>query len=334
MTDSKFDIAVVMPVLNEEKYIGRTLDQIYMQDFPMSRVEVVVADGGSTDRTREIAESYKDRFGSLKVLDNPARLSSSGRNIGVRNSTARYVLVIDGHSHVPGKNLLRATIDLFESTGAKCLCRAQPMTPPDITEFQSAVALCRASAIGHNPSSDIYSDYEGEVNPTSSGAIYDRSVFDQVGYFDEKFDVCEDVDFNYRVEQAGLKAVLSPQLRVYYYPRTTLGALWKQMLRYGTGRFRFARKHNLASPIQWLAGIALAVFAVLLVLSFLSAAVFGFFKNLVALYLLLVLLFSLFLGLAKRQMGCILFGPLVYPTIHFGLGFGFVREFINHYLKK
>jgi GT2 family glycosyltransferase len=332
--ESKYEVAVVMPVLNEEKYIGRTLDQIYMQDFPMDRVEVVIADGGSTDRTREIAESYKNRFGSLKVVNNPGRLSSAGRNVGIKNSTAPYIIVLDGHSHIPSKNLFKDMVELFRTTEARCLCRAQPMTPPDINEFELAVAYCRASAIGHNPVSDIYSDYEGEVDPTSSGAMYHRSVFEEVGYFDENFDACEDVDFNYRVKKAGLKSILSPRLRVFYYPRSSLQALWKQMVRYGRGRFRFASKHRLFSLIQWLAGAAVLIFAALLLLSFFSDSVFDIFKNLIALYLLMNLFFSAYLAVTKKHMGCLLYGVLIYPVIHFGLGIGFLSAMIDHYLKK
>ena len=332
--ESEYEVAVVMPVLNEARFIGRTLDQIYMQDYPMDKVEVVVADGGSTDRTREIAESYKDRFGSLKVLDNPGRRSSSGRNVGVKNTTAPYVLVLDGHSHIPSKSLLKDMVALFKSGDSRCLCRAQPMTPPDINEFELAVALCRASFIGHNPSSDIYSDFEGEVDPTSSGAMYHRSVFDEIGYFDENFDACEDVDFNCRVGKAGIKSILSPKLRVYYYPRSGLQALWKQMVRYGKGRFRFAWKHGQFSVLQWLAGAAVLAFAVLLLLSLLSDAVFGLFKNLLALYILMILFFSLYLGLSRKHLPCLLYGPLIFPVVHFGLGIGFLSAAVDHYLRR
>jgi len=73
------------------------------------------------------------------------------------------------------------------------------------------------------------------VNPTSAGASYKREVFDKVGYFDEQFDVGEDYEFNYRVAQTGYRAYTSLQLALYYYPRKSLGALFKQMTRYRTG---------------------------------------------------------------------------------------------------
>ncbi len=333
-TEPKYDLAVIMPVRNEEKFLGQTLDQLYLQDFPMDRLEIILAEGGSTDRTREIAESYKSRFGSLKVLDNPRQLPSSGRNVGVKNSTAPYILILDGHTYIPSKSFLKDVLEIFKKYDAQCLCRPQPLNPPDINEFQTAVALCRSSSFGHKPGSEIYSNEEGEVDPTSSGAMYVRSVFDQIGYFDESFDACEDVDFNYRVKLAGLRSFLSPKLKVFYYPRSTIRGLWRQMGRYGKGRFRFSRKYKIFSPIQWLAGLGVLGFGVMLLLSFFFNPVFEVFRTVTALYILVVLVYSLALSLREKQVSVLLYGPLIFPTVHFGLGFGFLREMIDQFTRK
>ncbi len=326
---SKFEIAVIMPVLNEEKYIAQTLEQIYMQDFPMEKIEVVITDGGSTDRTKEIARSYKDRFGSLLVLDNPKRLSSSGRNIGLKNSTAKYIIILDGHIHIPDKNLFSSMTDLFAKSGASCLCRAQPLNPPDINEFEKSVAFCRGSFLGHKPGSEIYSDFEKEVNPTSSGAMYRRDLFEEIGYFDEDFDACEDVDFNYRISKSNLKSFISPNIKIFYYPRSTLGKLWNQMVRYGSGRFRFAEKHSIFSPIQWLAATGVFMFFFVLALSFLFTPIFELFKTAVSIYLLIVILFSFLLSVKEKHSECFLFGPLIFIIIHFGLGTGFLMGLLR-----
>ncbi len=334
LRESKFELAIVMPVLNEEKFIGQTLEQIYMQDYPMDKVEIVIADGGSSDRTREIAESFKNRFGSLKVLDNPVRRPSSGRNVGIRNTTAPYIAVLDGHIYLPSKRLLRDIVDLFQATGAKCLCRPQPLRPPDVNEFETAIALCRGSALGHKPGSEIYSEFEGEVDPTSSGAMYARSVFGEIGYFDENFDACEDVDFGYRIKKAGLKSFLSPRLKTFYYPRSNIGGLWRQMVRYGKGRFRFAFKHREFSVIQWLAGAGVFVFLALLLLSLFSSGIASVFRTVTALYLLMVVFYSLFLAIKEKHAGCLLYGPLFFPTIHFGLGTGFLSGLYEQAVKR
>jgi len=235
---------------------------------------------------------------------------------------------------LPNKDILRNTIEIFRKTQADCLCRPQPLSPPDVNEFQMAVSYCRSSALGHKPGSEIYADFEGEVDPTSSGAMYTRKVFETIGKFNENFDACEDVEFNYRVRKAGFKAYLSPRLAVMYYPRTSIRGLWKQMFRYGRGRFRFARTHREYSLMQWLAGAATAAFIGMAFLSFIFPEIAKAFKDLVGIYILLAVFGSLFLAVRHKHLACLLYGPVIFPTIHFGLGCGFLREGLDYILRK
>src|SRR5437763_1581398 len=82
------------------------------------------------------------------------------------------------------------------------------------------------------------SSAERFVRPQSVAVAYRREVFDTVGFFDEQFDACEDVEFNERVARAGLSCFFSPHVQVQYHPRDTLGGLFRQMARYGRGRMR------------------------------------------------------------------------------------------------
>jgi succinoglycan biosynthesis protein ExoA len=321
------EVAVVMPVRNESRFIEDTLTQILEQEYPAARIQVVVADGHSTDGTVDIVNCFKDRLPQLKVVTNDVGGPGAGRNLGIRNTTAPYIIVIDGHVHIPSKTLLRDMVETFERTRAYCLCRPQPLNPPGINLFQEAVALARGSALGHNPDSDIYSDLEKETDPTSSGAMWRREVFERLGYFDEEFDACEDVDLNYRVKVSGMKAWLSPKLRVFYYPRDSVGALWRQMFRYGVGRFRFSRKHKRLTLTQMLAPIGVVGFVVFGLASLLGAeGSQEFTASMVTLYLLLILGASGLISLQKRQFAYIFSLPVIFPVIHFGLGTGFLVE--------
>ncbi|UCG63169.1 MAG: glycosyltransferase [Candidatus Zixiibacteriota bacterium] len=332
--DRKYRLSIVIPVRNEGKFLSQTLDQIYLQDFPMDTVEVAVVDGGSGDDTRHIAESYKSRFGNLKVLDNPRHFASSGKNIGIKNSSAPYVLFLTGHTYIPSKNFLADLLAAFEATGADCVCRPRPLTPPDITEFEMAVAICRSSALGHDPGSYAYSEFEGMADPTSTGAAYRRDVFERVGLFDEEFDLCNDVDFNHRVKINGLKSYISPRMRVFLYPRSTIQELWRHMNRVGRGRYKFAMKHGIFSPLQWFAGLAVLGLGLLLILALFSGAFAAILRSVVALYLLAVIGYSIILWLRDKRMGCLLYGPVIFPTIHFGIGMGFVRSMLREMLNK
>jgi succinoglycan biosynthesis protein ExoA len=329
-------LSIVMPLRNEERHIGDVLSQLESQNYPRDRFEILVVDGKSTDSTAEVVEGFARRASvSVRMLQNPAQLSSAGRNIGARNSRGEFVLYVDGHCHIPNSSMLRDAVDLFEKTGADCLCRPQPLTMPGNTNFQNVVANTRATALGHGLDSTVYTaQWEGLVNPSSSGASYRRSVFDRIGYYDESFDACEDVEFNFRVFEARLSSYLSPRLTILYQPRRTLSSLWQQMSRYGRGRYRLMRKH----PRAFSAGqIIPALFLIWLVLtgaaSFYSPRVLVIFAGTVLLYLSVVLGFSA--GLAVRHGWRYLFqAPAVYAVIHAGLGTGFLMELVSNLLGR
>lgn len=323
-------ITVVMPVRNEARFILDTLVKLLSQDYPLDCFEIIVADGMSDDGTRTIVMEMAHQYPQIRLLDNPARLSSAGRNVGFRNGRGDYFLVVDGHCYIPTDKLLRNVADCFEKSGADCLGRPQTLDPPGLTDFQKAVALARASRLGHGGDSLIYGDFEGFASPVSNGAAYTRRVFDTIGYLDENFDAAEDVEFNYRVEQAGLVAYSSHKLTVRYYPRESIRSLFRQMKRYGIGRRRFVGKHpkaltlNQLVPTLFTAGLVL--FLVLAIYSLLTGngwmvfAVFGF-PYLV--YATMVVIESVRVMVkAGWRYGIML--PAIFLAIHVGLGFGFL----------
>lgn len=328
-------ITVVIPVYNEERFIGETLDQLVRQDYPETAYEILVCDGGSTDRTRESVREIAAGHPVVRLLDNPGKRSSSGRNVGFKSGRGDYFVVIDGHCSIPSTSLLRDISAAFEKSGADALGRAQPLAPDGITVFQRAVALARAARIGHGGDSLIYSDHAGFISPVSNGAMYRREVFDAVGYVDERFDACEDVEFNYRVEQAGLTAYMSPELSVLYYPRETFGGLFRQMRRYGEGRCRLWRKHpetlslNTLVPPVFAAAVLAACCLIAAVLAgllpgwtlWVAALVLGPYAALVA-----VQTAATCHGAGWRYAAYL---PGIFFVVHFGLGLGFLREFLR-----
>ncbi|XXJ20913.1 glycosyltransferase family 2 protein [Desulfovibrio caledoniensis] len=323
-------VTVVMPVYNEEPYIAQTLHRLLEQDYPADRFEVIVADGGSTDGTRDIVRSIAGENPGVRLEDNPGRRSSSGRNVGFREGRGEYFLVIDGHCHIPSNTLLSDMVGIFKESGAQCLGRPQRLDPPGLSGFQQAVAAARASRIGHGGDSLIYGDYEGFASPMSNGAAYAKEVFETIGYVDENFDACEDVEFNYRVEKAGLPAYTSPRLLVQYYPRDSLASLFRQMGRYGLGRWELLMKHpdtlslNLLVPPVFVLLLAAAVLSVPLA----AAGAVNWWPALamlapLAAYCLLVGSFSL--GLCRGAGGgCMLRMMAIFWSIHAGLGWGFL----------
>jgi succinoglycan biosynthesis protein ExoA len=241
-------VSVVLPVLDEARDIERLLLEVLNQIPPPEGFEVLVADGGSIDGTRAIVADLAVKWPSLTLLDNPRRLSSSGRNVGARAARGKYLLYLDGHCFVPRRDYLLRLVELFGTSGAECLCRPQPLILQAEGEWGAAIAAARHSWLGHDVGSDIYGGPPGTADPRSAGAAYLRTVIEELNGYDERFDACEDVEFNYRVQKAGYRSYRHPDLRIDYRPRSSLRSLFRQMTRYGRGRAQLLARHPRMLP--------------------------------------------------------------------------------------
>ena len=327
-------ISVVAPIRNEEKFIARTLDFILNQNYPKDKLEILVVDGQSGDKTVEIVTNIILKDTRVKLLNNPQRLSSAARNIGAKAARGEIITFIDGHVYIDNDQLLKNTARLMIEKEVSALSRPQLLDTPENSFFQKAVAIARKSALGHGLDSTIYSMREEYVDPTSSGASYRLEVFEKVGYFNEAFDAAEDVEFNYRIGRAGFKSFTSPLLAVYYYPRTGLKSLFRQLTRYGVGRFRFLREHReaissgaLIPPLYYLGLVGLIVAA--LFINTIRPILVAY----AGIYVIGILIGSLNESIRHGfEYLCVL--PAIYICIHGGLAWGFISEAVRTFFDK
>jgi GT2 family glycosyltransferase len=316
----------VVPIRNEARCIESTLRSLLTQDFPQDQFEVIVADGLSTDGTIPIVRRLQQEFPNLKLVYNPRRFSSAARNTAVRHMRGEYVVIIDGHCHIPDQYYLKNLVKAFEESRADCLGRPQPLQTMNPTPFQSAVSVARQSRLGHNPDSDIFSNESKFVPPQNTAVAYRRQVFSRIGLFDPKFDACEDVEFNQRVYEAGMTCYFTPALKIMYHPRGSLRALFTQLGRYGCGRARLAAKNfrSLTLPAV-VPPLALVWLAVAPLLGFLVPGVHALLAVSVLAYCLVVFLATCWLG-RHQPWSVIQRIPAVFAAIHFGFAWGFLQE--------
>jgi succinoglycan biosynthesis protein ExoA len=323
-------ISVIVPVRNEARFIRRTLECLLGQDYDPARFEILVIDGESNDGTAEIVAGLAQDHANLRLLDNPRRLSSAARNVGIRNARGDVVLLVDGHCELRDRQHFRRLAAVFERSGADCVGRPQPLDVAGASTLQRAVAAARSSRLGHHPDSFIYSSAERFVPAKSVAVAYRRKVFDRAGYFDESFDACEDVELNHRIDLAGLTCFFAPEIAVHYAPRDTLRGLFRQLVRYGRGRVRLLRKHpetfSLGSmlPAAFTAGCVVG-----LPLSFLSGWLAMVYLTALLVYAAVVLLVSAWTAVRRGDPALLFWLPLVFATVHLGSGFGALREMIR-----
>ena len=320
-------VSVIVPVRNEAECIASTLDQLLDQELDGIDLEILVVDGQSTDDTPEIVQRYVERYPSIRLLENPRRLSSAARNLAIEKSRSEYVVIIDGHCEIPTRRYFIELVDAFEESGADCLGRPQPLDVTSATPLQLAIAVARSSRLGHHPESFIYSDQPQFVPAKSVAVAYRRGVFDRVGLFDESFDAHEDGEFNYRCDRAGLRCYFVPALAINYFPRTSLTGLFKQMVRYGRGRVRFSRKH----PGTWGLGTLIPAMFVLYValggtLALLVPGIRVPYAVGLAVYGVALLLSAAQRARENREGGMLIRVPLVLLAVHLGAGVGTLLE--------
>ncbi|MDR0610705.1 MAG: glycosyltransferase family 2 protein [Planctomycetaceae bacterium] len=330
MTDNNITLSVIIPVRNESQHIGEVLDRLLEQDYFAERFEILVVDGFSADNTREIVRQYAEQHSNIRLFENPKQVSSAARNIGIEQSRGNIVLIIDGHCLIENGAMFKNIESAFERSQADCLGRPQPLEMIGATTLQWAIAFARRSLLGHHPDSFIYSG-QAQYSPAISVAVaYRKEVFERVGLFDETFDACEDVEMNHRIDKAKLRCYFDPAIAVHYVPRKTLTGLMFQMNRYGRGRVKLFRKHRETFSLKSF-GLGFFVLGVIFgfVFCWFHPVLFYVYFSILGFYIFTVLAESVRITILNRRLGVLFFLPIVFAAIHFGFGFGILREFLG-----
>ena len=266
-------VSVVVPVWNEVRHIDACLRRLFEQTYPADRVEVIVVDGLSDDGTREcvtalIADRSRDGLAAgpaVRLVDDPKRQRPSAVNAGIRAARGDVIARIDARALVPRDYLARC-VDALVRTGADNVGGIQK---PIATEpMQEAIGLAMSHPFGVGNAQFRLGRRSGFVDSIYLGC-FRREIFDRVGLFDEDAPLLsEDSDINQRIRESGGRVYLDTDIVGGYYPRETLGALWKLYFRYGGARAGNLLKHgNLTS---WRQAVPPALVAALVVLGALS----------------------------------------------------------------
>jgi glycosyltransferase involved in cell wall biosynthesis len=237
-------VSIVMPCFNERGHIEACLRSVAEQDYPRERIEILVADGMSTDGTRDILERLRREDPRIRVIDNPARLQAPGLNEAIRAARGDLILRMDVHADYAADYITQC-VHVLEETGADNVGGAA--RPRAKGTFQRVLCAALGSPLAVGGASYRIADSEGWVDTIFPGA-FRRSVFERVGLFDPGAVTNEDAEINERLRASGGRIYQSRRIVVHYYPRSSLRSLARQYFRYGQGRARTVLKHRRASP--------------------------------------------------------------------------------------
>ena len=231
-------ISVIVPAVNEEATIGRAISPL-LADPLGAGLEVIVAVGPSTDRTREIVVGMAERDPRIHLVDNPARITPEGLNAAIRASRGRVILRMDGHAE-PDPGYVSACIEALETSGAWNV--GGRIRKVGLTAAARAAAAATSSPFGIGGGRRFHLLTGPQDVDTLWPGCWPRWVFERVGLFDPEMVQNQDDELNQRIVDAGGTIRFDPRISAVYLSRGSWPGLFRQYFRYGLFKIRGFQK--------------------------------------------------------------------------------------------
>ncbi len=311
-------VSVIMPVRNEATFVARSLGAVLAQDYPADRMEIIVADGMSTDGTRGVVQMLRAEHPNLRMIDNPGKIVPTGLNAALDAACGDILIRVDGHSEV-APDFVRQNVSVMQEQ-VEAWCVGGPLIHHARSHSGRAIAIAMAHPVGVGNALHHFAGYEGWSQGVPFPA-FRRWVFQKVGRFEEQLVRNQDDEFNYRIMQAGGRIYISPRIRYLYFVRERLLQLFKQYFQYGFWRIPVMRKHHRPTSLRQLAPplFLLSVVGLILLAIIFNHAAIAFVMP--GLYLS-VLLTSAMTKVRTEPLSVVIRVPLAIAVMHFGYGLG------------
>ncbi len=323
-------VSVIVPCYNEQATIGLLLDALYAQTYPRERMEVIIADGLSTDRTREVIAEWQQAHPDLKVrvVDNPQRIIPAALNRALAEAQGEIIVRLDAHA-VPARDYVARSVEALEAGRGDNVGGVWEIRPGGKGWIARSIAVAAAHPLGVGDARYRYATQAAVVDTVPFGAFY-RSLFDKIGKFDEHLLTNEDYEFNTRVRESGGTVWLDPSIRSAYFARPTLWALARQYWRYGYWKVQMLRRYP--HTLRWRQALP-PLFVLGLLLLGVGSLFWGWARVLLALQISLYALALLAAGIhtaVKRGDAALAVGvPAAIAVMHLSWGAGFLWGLVH-----
>ena len=317
-------VSVVIPVRNEEKFIGKVLDSILKNDYPKEKLEILVIDGMSKDKTREIVKSYSEKYPFIKILDNPHRYTPHALNIGIDNMSGNIMMIAGAHTTY-SENYISECVNAIQN-GYDVAGGVMRTLPRSDSPKAVAIARVLSHPFGTGAKYRTREVKKVEEVDTVAYALYKKEIFDEVGKFNENLIRNQDIEMNLRIRRNGGKIVLVPNARSYYYARDTFKALWKNNFENGYWVVKSAKYAEMPFSIRHLVPLLFVLFLISgSILSLFSILAIFIFLFILALYFLIILVSSAGIGIREKSFRVFLYSLAAFVVLHVGYGVGSIK---------
>ena len=225
-------ISVVIPCRNEAVYIEDCLRSLQSQARPAIELELIVVDGCSTDETPAICQRLQEEYGNIVVVTNHRRYTPFGLNLGVRSATGEFVLISSAHAAF-APDYIERLLEARKRYGADVVGGVMLTDVKHHTDKALAIKAVLSSRIGVGNAMFRIGVSEPTRVDTVPFGLYPRSLFDEVGYYDERLIRNHDIELSKRLIAKGKTIMLVPDAVCTYYARETYAALASNNYRNG-----------------------------------------------------------------------------------------------------
>lgn len=281
-------VSVIIPCKNEENYIVACIQSVLNNQYPSDRLEVLVCDGMSEDRTPELVKGFSNP--RVKLIENIDITTPYGLNAGIGASNSDIIIILGAHSVVDSE-FIRHSVDAF-SFGSDIGCTGGLIETVSEDSQSRSIAKAMSSPFGVGNAYFRTGLREGYVDTVAFGA-YRRDVFQKVGLFDVSLTRNQDDEFNYRLIKAGYKIYLYPLIKSKYYSRSTYSKLFRQYYQYGYWKVFVNKKHRTVTTLRQLVPAAFVLYLISLILVFANSVKAGIaWFSFLVLYALLAIIYA------------------------------------------
>jgi glycosyltransferase involved in cell wall biosynthesis len=327
-------LSVIIPCYNEENYIENCISSLLNNGFPVSQIEILVIDGMSTDRTRAIVNEINKTTSQVRLIDNPKKKTPFALNLGIENAKNDYILIASAHSSFDEGYISTLFVEM-ERFNAAVIGGVMETKVKNLTPTSKSIKEVLSNKFGvGNALFRTGISQAMEVDTVPFG-IYETKLLKEVGGYNSQLIRNHDIELSKRLLKKGVKIMLTPATKCYYYARESYGKLAQNNYRNGKWNLftvfitkdftSLSMRHFI--PLVFVLSILLPLLFSLLYFPFIYLSLLAFSTYLLALIIVVVKTVNL-------QQTTFIHVLRAFITLHFSYGVGSIVGLFGYFKKR